>query len=429
MTKRHRSILESREIAIDCVFWLIVFLLAALAMQLLSFPSSNGDRQAIVSDTFDTPIAAGEVGGTYSTGGQLRTVTDAESKASVADGKLSFSGGMSVPAAGNPGVWLPAVTRASGLTVRGTFNQSATTTVGAFGFDADTSGTVSAGFSTAASGVLNFTDSAARNIGSYAAATDYPMAVQAGVSKWFAYLSESGIWKLKYISFLNVSDATIYPVLSGNTAAITLDDLDVRIRPLPVPLASDSFNRADGALGSTDGLGHAEANGGNGKVWTIREGTWYIASNVAQATDKVTYEPIVTLNATTPNVIVLGSITAYSQGVGLIVRYVNYLNYAQYRYYDRELQMVKFINGNYTKTGYAAGDYNNPHALMLIADGTRFAAYWKGKYMFACVISDSVFQSSSHVGMLSLKAVNSIDNFCVYGVGNEGQYRYMGDRR
>jgi len=76
MTKRHRSILESREIAIDCVFWLIVFLLAALAMQLLSFPSSNGDRQAIVSDTFDTPIAAGEVGGTYSTGGQLRTVTD-----------------------------------------------------------------------------------------------------------------------------------------------------------------------------------------------------------------------------------------------------------------------------------------------------------------------------------------------------------------
>lgn len=441
MTQRHRSIMESERLASHCVAWLIVLLLAALASQLLGFPGANGDRQALVEDEFTTPISAGQVGGTYSTGGQLRTVTDAESKASVVEGKLSFSGGKDTPAAGDPGVWWPAVTRANGLTVRGTLNQSATTTVGAFGFDADTSGTVSAGFSTAASGVLNFTDSAARNIGSYAAATDYPMAVQAGVSKWFAYLSESGIWKLKYISFLNVSDATIYPVLSGNTAAITLDDLDVRIRPLPVPLASDSFNRADGALGTTDGQGHAEMNGGAGVAWTVTDAGIQVYGNAFTNNTQGTHQGAY-VTTPTPNIIamadVYGTTDTYpgfwlrSDGVrlnnagcdGLWIS-INILSSG------KTFNVCTFVNNVFTAVSGVAISYVNGATATVILDGTEVRTYYNNAYVATTTVNESSINNNTMhgFGMASTTGTIYMDNFVLYARGNEGQYSYMGDRR
>jgi len=53
---------------------------------------------------------------------------------------------------------------------------------------------------------------------------------------------------------------------------------------LKPPIASDSFVRGNGALGVTDGLGHAEANGGGGKTWVFDAGVWTIATNKAKGT-------------------------------------------------------------------------------------------------------------------------------------------------
>lgn len=590
MTKRHRSILESREIAIDCVFWLIVFLLAALAMQLLSFPSSNGDRQALASDEFTTPIPTGQVGGTYSTGGQLRTVTDTYASVnlvanggceemlatnnwvswaevavggttitegnvvgeyhngtnavkftsaeiasnvykqftvvpyrtytftfftrgdgsvqgryhvwdvsnpgyllgftntgvtstsyaavtntfttpagcvtvrimlfgstsgtgtvyyddlscypttglcSVEDGKLKFAGGKASPGWGDPGVWWPAVARTSGLTVRGTLNQAATTTIGAFGFDAGTSGAVSAGFSTAASAVLNFTDSADRNIGTYAAETDYPLAVQAGVSKWFAYVSESGVWKLRYISHLNVSDATIYPALSGNTAALTLDNLDVRIRPLPVPLASDSFDRADGALGSTDGQGHTEMNGGGLKTWNTFGGTLQVCGNAVTNTSlsNLSYAG---LDCLTPNVIVMASIyetnAAYGALWAKLSGTLGYSNSITARVLTNNVYYLrKYVNGVVTTVSGGAATYSNGSRLMLICDGSEVRLYYNNVYIVSGTVSDvEILNNKIHgIGIYNDVAGSTanIDNCVIFARGNEGQYSYMGDRR
>jgi hypothetical protein len=57
---------------------------------------------------------------------------------------------------------------------------------------------------------------------------------------------------------------------------------------LNAPICSDSFVRADGALGSTDGLGHAEANGGSGKVWVYDAGVWVVSGNKAVGTPTAT---------------------------------------------------------------------------------------------------------------------------------------------
>ena len=90
----------------------------------------------ILRDEFTTPLAAGSVHGTTSEpSGHTRTVTDTENKLSIADGKLTFSGGKASPSYNDndPGITYP-VTRLAGK--NGIFNilPSATNTESLFGF-------------------------------------------------------------------------------------------------------------------------------------------------------------------------------------------------------------------------------------------------------------------------------------------------------
>ena len=66
----------------------------------------------ILRDEFNTALSAGSVHGTTSEpSGHTRTVKDTENKISIADGKLTFSGGKASPAVGDPAIWYPAIDR------------------------------------------------------------------------------------------------------------------------------------------------------------------------------------------------------------------------------------------------------------------------------------------------------------------------------
>jgi len=99
---------------------------------------------------------------------------------------------------------------------------------------------------------------------------------------WF-YKGEStgNKWVFLWLSSLNNS-ATMYPKINMSAANAKNWQAGYFRVPLnvwlPTPLASDSFNRSNGALGSTDGAAHAEANGGGGLAWTGGS-TWSISGN------------------------------------------------------------------------------------------------------------------------------------------------------
>jgi hypothetical protein len=78
--------------------------------------------------------------------------------------------------------------------------------------------------------------------------------------------------------------ADVFPGVSNLSAAFTADDVKIpTARWMGVPLLSDSFNRADGAITQSDGAGHLEAtgigSGGSGRAWG--GATWTIAGNKA----------------------------------------------------------------------------------------------------------------------------------------------------
>lgn len=239
----------------------------------------------LLRDEFTTNLAAGSVNGTAAEPGPgTRVVVDSENKLSIAGGLLTFAGGPVTPTYGNPAIWYPAITRASGIVLLGELNIASGSNM-VFGLDVDTVGIINGNGIIFAGTVLKLYENTTFGpiVGSFATATDYKVAmVQRGTGIF--YFIKGGVftsWTLLWVSVLN-NTATLYPSVNNYDMVFTADFTRTPSQLwLPVPLLSDSFNRANGALGNTDGAGHAEANGGGGLTWQFVSGIWTIATNKA----------------------------------------------------------------------------------------------------------------------------------------------------
>lgn len=228
----------------------------------------------ILRDDFLDTLAAGSVNGTLATPGPgTRTVVDTNGKLSVGSNALNFATGGSV--AGNPGIWYPPTVRTPGTLL---FLKSILPTTSSvyFGFDSNTSGTTAADFMSFSTTTIN----EIRANGSFVIGVSltpgniyyFLIAIRASGSFYFIKgLPEYSLWTLIFPSF-SMATTPIYPSTMAGGAITVFNPNSIRIPKqfwLPVPLASDSFNRANNASsGITDGAGHAEANGGAGLTWT-----------------------------------------------------------------------------------------------------------------------------------------------------------------
>lgn len=89
-----------------------------------------------------------------------------------------------------------------------------------------------------------------------------------------------GRWKVLYVHNADTT-ASMPPSFHRHSNAFDVDYVRVLTQRWQTPvLASDSFNRANGALGSTDGAG-CEEPGGSGVAWSVLQGTCAISSNAA----------------------------------------------------------------------------------------------------------------------------------------------------
>lgn len=190
-----------------------------------------------------------------------------------------------------------------------------------------------------------------------------------------------------------------------------------------VPLASDSFNRSNGALGTTDGAGHAEANGGSGLAWTSQLGTWAISSNLATSSAlDVSGIGIATVPCGTANVIAQATLTRAGNEVGVSMRYVDANNYLLAQHDGTNCQLVERVGGINT-TRITAAAALGAGAIVCVLDGANARLYLDSVLIgtYAALVNTT---ATAH-GMFTTNTGNSLDDFVVWPRGNEGQYSIL----
>ncbi len=271
-------------------------------------------RQYLLEDRFGSVVPAGGVNGTRSTGGQLRTATDTESKISIAGGVLSFATGE----VANDAVWYGSMPRAAGRVLLGKLVASeATNGIPAFGWDSAASGAILDCLQLGAAGALNVivNGAAALALGVYTATT-YALAAVMRATGIFWFIKGGAFTNWTFLWATAAGTGAGFPaVAAANTTAVfTADNILIPAQLwLPVPLLSDSFTRADGVLGLTDGAGHAEANGWGGLAWVFDAGVWTIATNKAVGTPTLGAETVSNGEFTSATTGWAGSLATLSQ--------------------------------------------------------------------------------------------------------------------
>lgn len=240
--------------------------------------------------------AAGSVNGTPAEPGPggARLVHDVESKIAIAGGTENWTAQATPAYADQDRVYSQApITRAFGVVV--ICKWRLTTDNPCYPLALVTSTTpiwnhthVEAGFyrSAALSLAVIYNATLGPVVATIAVDTDYLLAIElrAAGAKWYIKGGAFTNWTKLFEHTLG-STATLYVASANQISVFALDDVRSPSRKFyDVPLASDSFARADGALGITDGLGHAEANGGGGLAWQFDAGAWAVSSNAAVGT-------------------------------------------------------------------------------------------------------------------------------------------------
>lgn len=246
----------------------------------MALARGSGGIRYLLRDLFTTDRAAGSVNATAAEPGPgTRAAVDTNNKITIASGVLSFATGQ----AANDGVWYNQITRAAGRLAMVKVTPSTGNGAPAFGLDADTTGALTDGLQFAASSLLRAVPNGGTitTIGEYAGATEYTLAavMRATGLYWFIKGGAYTQWTLLLQTAAGTGD--LYPAITAQnaTSVFTADDLAVPDALwLPDPIYTDTFTRANGALGST------ETAGGDGQTltplaWT--GATWTVNTNRA----------------------------------------------------------------------------------------------------------------------------------------------------
>lgn len=378
----------------------------------------------LIRDDFTDTLAAGSVNGTAATPGPgTRTVVDSTSVLSVGGGVLDVSGG--ITAQGDPGIWYDAVTRAAGrLFIIRTTPATVNTYVYSGFHDAQVGAPANGNCFQLHDGVgeIDARDAAVLKAIAIRTATvqNYAISMRGAGAFYFIKSATYPNWEMVWINSGIVTDP-MYPCMISYDEAFTVDFIRVPDTLwLPIPIASDSFNRADGVLGNTDGAGHAEANGGGGLAWTSQLGTWAINTNVAtsSALDGSGIS-IATVPGTTANIVAQVTATQAGNEIGMCLRYVDANNYLLIQHDGTNCQLVERVGGVNT-TRITAAAAIGAGALLCVLSGADARLYLNSALIgtYAALVDTT---ATIH-GMFTTNIGNTLDNFVVWPRGNEGQY-------
>ena len=221
-------------------------------------------------DLYSNALSAGSVDGTACEPGPgTREIVDAGSQVSISGGALVIGGA----AASWSGID-ESVTRSLGKSYRNTITVADVTKTVEFGFDTNKTGAIGAeGFRITADTVKPICNgTAGPTVRVPTDGTQYSFLVSERSAGAFFATKEgaTGQWLLDWVCNTGAA-STLYAGLYNTDATVSaLDEQKVPRTAIAFkPFTSDSFTRSDGAAGSTDGLGHLEADGsGSGQAWS-----------------------------------------------------------------------------------------------------------------------------------------------------------------
>lgn len=179
--------------------------------------------------------------------------------------------------------------------------------------------------------------------------------------------------------------------------------------------ASDSFNRANGALGgsATDGVSF----GGAGLVWAADSGNFNISTNHVTPTAVVSNMAVATVDVHHTNYVVSADISTVATSVGVIIRYIDTDNYITACHNGTNVFLYKKVGGVGTYLVNQAQPYVAGENIAVIANGTTFTLLYGGTVIGSQnTISDAVLQTSTKVGVVGFGAGSVIqaDNFVAW---------------
>lgn len=426
----------------------------------------------IVQIWFKSPLA----------NGGIAYFDDVSVKPVQSSSKLWFAGGMSVAAQGQPALYFPAITRKAGQVVKTTINQPSATEL-FFGLDADTTGSAvneALDFNATNLSALSNTTSTVV-VGTYSYGKDYQVAMVCRATGMFFFIKGGAFTNWTLLRVSNVGNtATLYPYFVGKNSALVADDIIIPATLFSVrALASDSFTRADAAIGSTDGLATPEG-GGAGLAWsgstatissnkavitptlgaelatgTLTVGTWYsitatetnhfytgsavgdtflaAATTALDANNKV--KALSNIGASvltnTPNVIVRGKVNACttSTQAGLRVRLdseTTPANFIVCTFNGTQVIVRECVAGVYATLGTYTKAFTADDTVIVDANSATLRIYHLTAAGVESLLSSSppttnVTTGHNH-GIFSTLAANKFSSFECFAKGAEGQY-------
>lgn len=168
------------------------------------------------------------------------------------------------------------------------------------------------------------------------------------------------------------------------------------------PVVTDSFNRADGAIGSAD----------TGQAWTAGSGTWSVVGGKAQQTAAAGGVRTQVVDSGLVDVAMQADI-AWGSLAGLVFRYTDGTNYyvAKISQGAGQIQVSKFVAAAETVLG-SAGLLAGPTTLRVENVGSSIKVYQNGTLVIS--ITDTTYTTQTKQGLwIQADLVSTFDNFSV----------------
>jgi hypothetical protein len=381
----------------------------------------------LLYDSFTTDLAAGAVNATTSEspvatgGGVTRTVADANSKLSLSSGALVIITGGS--AIGNPGIWYAQVTRTGGTALLVSITPG-TTARTAFGWDNTQTGGLSDGFHFATSSTLQaYVSGLGIAVGVYTNTTYQAAVILRGTGTWHIIKGDA-FTNARLLWVNDTNNGNFYPsigIISAAGEGVSADALRI---PDPavatqlyviVPLAYDTFTRANGALGNSETTGPDSQTVG-ALTWTAQIGTWAVATNVAAASALDPDLAIATVPTTSADAIVDINVTRTAGSAGGVARYADSSNYLRFSTDGTNALCEQVVAGTPTTLRTAAVTYGAGNTLRLMLNGTEGRLFYNNLAVGAVFTVPS--SSAGAHGLYTTNTGNSLDGFEAWDTGN-----------
>lgn len=378
----------------------------------------------IFQDDFRTSLTAGTLHNSPATPGPgVRLVTDTALQAAVTGGELVVQG--TAPGSANPAVMeSQTVTRTPGqvcalryraaagkqLAPLGLFSQAGAPAACIFRGAAQTDGGLRAGGSTYTN--LFF---------SYDGCPYEWIAVLRPNGAAF-YLNDGSWPRLVYLTDQPGESPLVFGVSAAGGESQDFHTSSWRAFTSPVALqalASDSFNRADGALAGslTDGLGHAEGGSGTGLSWADHMGTAAISGGAARFSALAGGIGIATVDCGSADLYVRARANRGAGSVGLVFRYSDQNNYFRWHHDGSKINLDVYANGiNYHLFDEPLSFVSGAEIAFKI-EGLHWAGFYNGVRKALTTGFDSSFSQSiagTRCGLYATAVNSTLDDFSAF---------------